>query len=344
VGSGAGTPSDLETGVNVLAGSSNNIIGHAGSAGGLTHGVNGNIIGNAGASTLAAASVLSTTLADNGGLTRTHALVENSVALSAGSDSVPGFARYDQRDAARDPGTPDIGAYEVQHPLAPVGVPSSAAQMFAPHPSGDAVTAFVKGMYQSTLLRAAEPEGLSFWVNAINRGMTRAQVAAGFYNSFENRGNQVAFFYRYFLNRDHEVEGLNYHVARLQSGVDEGAVMTGFILSPEFAGQNDNASFVNLMYYALLSRQADPDGFAFWKNALDDGTMTREQEVNGFLRSPESIARVISADFISYLKHPADAATRNFFTASIQSGASFGSVAVAVLGSDEFFALAGANL
>ena len=55
-------------------------------------------------------------------------------------------------------------------------------------------------------------------------------------------------------------------VNTLQSGVDEGTVMSGFLLSPEFTGQNNNASFVNLMYYAILGRQADPAGFASWKS------------------------------------------------------------------------------
>ncbi len=344
LGSGTGTASDLESLVNVSANSKNNLIGDAATAGGLANGSNGNIVGNAGVGTRPIASILDTVLANNGGLTRTHALVENSVALAAGIEGVPNYHRFDQRDAARDGGTPDIGAYEVQHPLAPVGVPSTNRRTFAPSPSPDAITSFVKGLYQSTLLRAPEASGLSFWVNAINTGMTRDQVASGFYNSFENRANQVAFFYRYFLDRDSEPSGLNYHVGRLQSGVDEGVVMSGFILSPEFAGQNDNTSFVNLMYYALLSRGAEPSGFAFWKNALDIGTMTRAQEVDGFLRSQESIRRVVGADFISYLKHPADAQSLSDFTTSILGGASFGSVAIALLGSEEFFAAAGANL
>ena len=167
--------------------------------------------------------------------------------------------------------------------------------------------------------------------------MSRETVALGFINSFENRANQVTFFYRYFLKRDSEPVGLNFHVARLQSGVDEATVMTGFVLSPEFAGQNNNTSFVNLMYFAVLGRQAEASGFNSWKFQLDSGNLSREQVVNGFLRSGEGIGRVVQSYFQSYLKHPADPSGSGFFTNLIVAGNTFGSVAAKILASDDFY-------
>ena len=38
-------------------------------------------------------------------------------------------------------------------------------------------------------------------------------MAAGFFNSTENRSNQVTFFYRYFLGREADATGLAFHVA-----------------------------------------------------------------------------------------------------------------------------------
>lgn len=333
----SGIPGAIDT-------ANNNLIGDAATAGGLTHGTNGNIVGNNGTGTLAPASIVGP-LADNGGPTKTHALVQNSLALGKGSDSVPGFVRYDQREAARDPGTPDIGAYEVQHPLSPVGVPSDAARTFAPHPHPNANTAFVTGLYQSTLLRAPEPAGLAAWLAVLNNGtMNRAQVAIGFVNSFENRANQVTFFYKYFLNRTPDDVGRNAWVNLLQTGTPEVTVITGFILSPEFTGQNNNASFVNLMYYALLSRDAEPAGFNGWKNALDTNALSRAQVVTGFLGAPENNLRIVNANFLSYLKRRATPAEINGFTSFIVAGNTIGSMTAALLASDEFFALAAANL
>lgn len=58
-------------------------------------------------------------LADNGGPTKTHALLEGSAAINAGSNTLG--LEYDQRGFARD-AAPDIGAYEYgAHALGPSG-------------------------------------------------------------------------------------------------------------------------------------------------------------------------------------------------------------------------------
>ncbi|PYS45741.1 MAG: hypothetical protein DMF68_21340 [Acidobacteria bacterium] len=111
------------------AASSYNLIGDAATSGGLTN-ANHNIVG------AIVANVLNTTLADNGGPTKTHALVASSPALEAGNafgltTDQRGFSRPVNSD-----GTPpsagddsDIGAYEQQlkpgAPNAPVLDPAS---------------------------------------------------------------------------------------------------------------------------------------------------------------------------------------------------------------------------
>ncbi len=82
---GRGAP---DVGRDLQATSANNLIGDAGAAGGLTHGVNGNIVGNAGTGTLDINTILNTTLADNGGPTFTHALVADSPAIDAGDNAL----------------------------------------------------------------------------------------------------------------------------------------------------------------------------------------------------------------------------------------------------------------
>lgn len=287
-------------------------------------------------------------LADNGGRTRTHALQQNSPALGAGSASVTNYSPFDQRGAARDNGpgvqkTPDAGAYEVQHPLAPVGVPTTLATLYAPKPSASANEAFVKGLYQATLLRAADTAGLAGWLTQLAAGTSREEVANGFVNSIENRSNQVKFFYRYFLGREADVAGLNGWVDTLRGGTDEGTVMTGFILSAEFSGSNDNTQFVNLMYYALLSRPADTPGLNGWLGGLNGG-LGRDAVVNAFLRSDEGINRVVGGLFQTYLKRPADTMTLDTFRAYLNANNTFGKAAILMLGSNEFYMNAGNNL
>ena len=104
---GAGTATDIGLGAGTIgASSSNNLIGDSATNGGLTHGANSNIVGQ---------DPLLAALANNGGLTRTHALMSGSPAIDAGA--ALSSLTSDQRGSvfARLFGdTPDIGAYERQ--------------------------------------------------------------------------------------------------------------------------------------------------------------------------------------------------------------------------------------
>ncbi|MCA9139550.1 MAG: right-handed parallel beta-helix repeat-containing protein, partial [Planctomycetales bacterium] len=107
--------------------SSNNLIGDPATSGGLANGVNGNIIG---------VDPLLAPLADNGGPTKTHALLNNSLAIDAGNndqalDQTTGALETDQRgpnfprivDGDRSgTSTVDIGAFETPPPPIVLGI------------------------------------------------------------------------------------------------------------------------------------------------------------------------------------------------------------------------------
>jgi hypothetical protein len=116
---GTGTTADDIGGFIDVADSSHNLIGDPSTAGGLVDGVNGNIVGNDGVGVIDIATVIDTTLADNGGPTKTHALVIGGPAIDAGDNSlIPPGTDYDQRGegfARIVGGTVDIGAFEVQN-------------------------------------------------------------------------------------------------------------------------------------------------------------------------------------------------------------------------------------
>ncbi len=108
--SGKTTASDIS---GLIDTASNNLIGDAGTSGGIVNGQNGNIVGNDGQGTIDITTVLDPVLRDNGGPTLTHALVPGSPAINAGSNPL-GLAT-DQRGFSRLAGSfPDIGAYEVE--------------------------------------------------------------------------------------------------------------------------------------------------------------------------------------------------------------------------------------
>jgi hypothetical protein len=120
------TPSDLEG--FALTGGTFNLIGDAGTAGGLVNGVNGNLVGNAGTGTRDIATVLDTPLVNNGGATPTHKLVVGSPAIDAGDPAFDGsiftpaltndqrgagFVRVTKGLALSSAARLDIGAYEL---------------------------------------------------------------------------------------------------------------------------------------------------------------------------------------------------------------------------------------
>ncbi len=340
---GSNGASDIDSAVATT--SSFNVIGHAGSAGGLLNNAQGNLVGLNGTGTRPLDTIISVTLGDNGGSSKTHALVRNSVALSSGSTGVPGYVPYDQRGTPRgiNADLPDRGAYEVQHPLTPVGVPTTYARTFQPKPSTSINEAYLKGLYQSTLLRAADSVGLAGWLQILNAGtQTHQQVAYGFVNSVENRRNQVTFFYRYFLSREPETAGLNFHIARLYNGVDEAQLMSEFILSQEFTGQNNNTEFLITLYYAVLGRQADSAGLNGWLTVLNSG-VSRATVTASFVRSTEGIARAVNGFFASYLKRQASAAELDAYN-GIVANQTFGITASQILASGEFRTAAQQNM
>ena len=114
VGNGT-NPSDIAA-QTLINGSANNLIGSPSTgSGGLTHDVDGNILGDGNGGIIPIATILDPSLAFNGGTTASHALVEGSPAINAGSNSFANTAGLttDQRGEARIKfGTVDIGAVE----------------------------------------------------------------------------------------------------------------------------------------------------------------------------------------------------------------------------------------
>ncbi|MCA8989734.1 MAG: hypothetical protein KDA78_18950, partial [Planctomycetaceae bacterium] len=121
------TPDDIEG--SVFIGSQNNLIGDANTAGGLSEGgFQNNIVGVNGSGTRDINTVLNTTLQNNGGTVPTHSLLETSIAVNAGNNSLArdqnsAFLTSDGRGApfkrfgagtGNADTTVDIGAFELQ--------------------------------------------------------------------------------------------------------------------------------------------------------------------------------------------------------------------------------------
>lgn len=98
----------------------------------------------------------------------------------------------------------------------------------------------------------------------------------------------VSRMYTKVLGRDPEPKGLNDWTDSILSGQTTGATCAyGFFNSPEFINKNvSNEEYVDILYRAILGRDADPSGRASWVEWLNKG-MTRNCVLEGFVGSQE---------------------------------------------------------
>ena len=170
----------------------------------------------------------------------------------------------------------------------------------------------VTDCYRVMLNREPDAEGLKFWKNRIDTGMTYQSVCCGFVDSVEfinlaaqygvipgkiklmyardQDYDRTAFVYRLYvdcLERAPETAGLEHWCQMLQNGMSGTNVASGFVFSPEYKNRlTSNEDYVEMLYRTILGRGSEPNGKNHWVNLLDY-TNTREHLLNGFMSSAE---------------------------------------------------------
>ena len=109
--------------------------------------------------------------------------------------------------------------------------------------------------------------------------------------AFKKANPKEAFIkrlYRTCMNREADEGGLNYWLGLINSGKIKGIALAGkFVFSKEFTEKNYcNEHFVRQIYPALMGREPDTGGLAYWVSVLDKGT-TREALLNRFASGTE---------------------------------------------------------
>ncbi|MBY0336378.1 MAG: DUF4214 domain-containing protein [Acetobacteraceae bacterium] len=183
-----------------------------------------------------------------------------------------------------------------------VGSPEFAARFGSPDNGG-----FVTITYRNVLARDPDPGGYANWLAALNGGLSRAEMIAGFSESAEFKARiaaqlpnglwdqdetaaAVARLYQATLGRRPEEAGLRGWKQLLDGGAALRDIAPGFIGSPEYAarfGNPDHPGFVTLLYQNVLGRAPDPGGLDGWVGALASGQLDRTGVVLGFSESQE---------------------------------------------------------
>jgi len=84
-------------------------------------------------------------------------------------------------------------------------------------------------MYQDLLGRQPDQQGESYWVQQLNNGAARSDVAFGFAASIEREQQRVTADYQHFLNRRPDQQGLNFWVNQFAMGFTNENLIAGFI-------------------------------------------------------------------------------------------------------------------
>jgi hypothetical protein len=238
-----------------------------------------------------------------------------------------------------------LGAPPPAAPESPVFPVYPTADLYGPHPDGDANQAFVKGLYHAILGRDGEASGIAFWVNALANGATREQAAEGFINSPEHRRLEVDSYYQTFLGRSAEADAASgYWVGLLLAHGDEEEVLKGILTSPEYTAEHAlDQAFVRGLYSQLLGRAADDSGATFWEQRLGAGA-NRADVVDGFVRSREAATVAADSFYAAYLQRQGDPLQEYWIDALTSGTLTYGQEAAGFLAAPEFFARAGANV
>jgi hypothetical protein len=176
---------------------------------------------------------------------------------------------------------------------------------------------FIHDLYQTFLNRPPDPGGLAFWLDYLSHGLTRPMLITqlGISEEFiaymqtllshaptRPENNLLNDLYRGFLNRFPDDAGFAYWLGRMRLAQCSGPfeiralcreIALAFTQSAEYQSRaRDNLQYVEDLYNAMLRRGADPEGFTFWIDHLDDGIYTREELIEFFVDSPEFQMRV----------------------------------------------------
>lgn len=173
------------------------------------------------------------------------------------------------------------------------------------------VQSFVERVYNITLGRSADAEGMEFWTTKlINWELDGAQLIRDFVGSteFTNKGlsdeEYIDTLYQAVLNREADEEGKAYWVSAFGQGATREMLMEGFVASEEFDALCDGygilaiiksedlvGKFVERMYTVVLNREADEAGKASWVDKLLSGKVDGATLGSGFVNSSEFVGR-----------------------------------------------------
>ncbi len=175
------------------------------------------------------------------------------------------------------------------------GIPASMVEFNGTANSANA--RWLVDLYAQVFARPADLNGLDHWLARISAGgaSSRQSVARSFLNSTEGAQNEANLAYAELLRRDPDSQGLAFWTNFLRTG-SVNTLRFQHLASDEYFQNsgNSNSAYVEKLYFDLLGRDIDREGFDFYVDLLDTGT-PRWWVSRSIYESPESLGNRVTA-------------------------------------------------
>ena len=178
----------------------------------------------------------------------------------------------------------------------------------------DRIISFVERLYEKVLERIPGRDETAYYWSALKDGSrTGAEVGWGFVFSSEcrnrnlNNAGYVGMLYETFLNRQPDMEGIEYWTGLLDNGVSReyvfkksveseeyealcsaSGIVRGYIILTEPGNQNAELTmFICSLYREILGRDAEKEGLNYYAGEILAKRMTLVEASKNFIFSPE---------------------------------------------------------
>jgi hypothetical protein len=193
---------------------------------------------------------------------------------------------------------------------------------------------------------SASSDNASYILNSTPNEAYFGTISNGVFTP-NNDAAEIARLYYALLDRAPDPIGLQAFTNALENGASLSQLTQSILGSPEYQTTStgeSNASFVQFLYSTALDRSPDATGFQGWDKALNIGTLSRADVVNGFLGSSEfqsdfagqSDATYINEVYEVALQRPADPLGLQGWETELSKGMSRTTFDQLVVGSSEF--------
>lgn len=230
----------------------------------------------------------------------------------------------------------------------------------------DSNAAFVMRLYDSILNREPDAVGLDAWLDRMDGGTSKKDIARGFVDSPDfvsatgmlSTSEFVEFLYNSALGRPSDAAGKAEWVSRIDGGLSRSEVAIGFSESPEHRIQTNNTLARGLwvtddtfqqvvaLYDSFADRLPDKQELMDWVSRLNNGTTLRYAALH-FANSTEFMEKtsgfsnsdLVEFMYINTLNRSSDPGGKQAWLSALEGGMSKGDLLLGFSSSEEHFSL-----